>query len=157
MYPQNFPGLPVEQNLQHTHGFAGNLRPRQILEERLADIVWHFGFGQFALGFTNRADFRNGINAGRHVVHKAEILVLGNVRRGRPPLVVSGTGQAWPANHIAGSIDMLDFRAVMLVYRQLAPAVRCQAHVLKPQILGIAATAITPQEGIGPNLLAGLQ
>src|SRR5690554_7181134 len=37
--PQDLPGFPVEQNLQHTYSFTGNLRPRQILEESLANIV----------------------------------------------------------------------------------------------------------------------
>ena len=71
MDTENLQGVLVEQDLQHTDRIAGDLGTGGILEKRLADFVRHFRFGQLALIGAKGADFRNGIDTGRHIADKA--------------------------------------------------------------------------------------
>ena len=82
----------MKQNFQHAHPFAGNLRPGQVLEESLAHIIGHLGFGQFLLGSPNATDTRNGVNSRGHIRDLAHF-VTSNGSRTKAPLVVGGTGQ----------------------------------------------------------------
>src|SRR5690606_33024988 len=136
---------------------VGNLRAGHALEERLAYFVWHLGLGQFPLGFTDRADFRNAVDTGWHVINKAPGVVVGDAAGRRTALVEGGAGQARPADHIAGGIDVRHGGAVILVHLHLASAVGLQADVFQGQFVGVAGAPVAPQEGVGFDLLAGLQ
>ncbi|MNN34849.1 hypothetical protein D3C81_1486770 [compost metagenome] len=60
----------MEQDLQAADVHPGNLRTRQMLELGAAHFIWHLHRCQFLLGFTDGADFRNGINTGRDVFNQ---------------------------------------------------------------------------------------
>ena len=147
----------MKQNLEHAHRVPGDLGPRQVLEERLPHLVGNLGFGKFPLGFTHRADLRQGIDTRRHIRYQPEIVVLHDVGGCRAALVIGGAGEAWPANHITGCVDILHLGSIMIVNRQLTTTVRSQTDVFQAQFFGIAATTIAPEERICPDFLAGLQ
>ena len=71
MDTENLQGVLVEQDLQHTDRVAGDLGASGIFKERLTHFIGHFGFGQLALVGAKGADFRNGIDTGRHIADKA--------------------------------------------------------------------------------------
>ena len=143
MDTENLQGVLVEQDLQHTDRIAGDLGTGGILEKRLADFVRHFRFGQLALIGAKGADFRNGIDTGRHVADETVLLLQQLVARVEP-LIVGGTGQAWPTNDVARRINMRNRGAVVLIHAELAPAIRFQADILQPQAVGVTSTAVGP-------------
>lgn len=69
----------------------------------------------------------------------------------------SGTGQARPTNHVTGTVDVRHARAVVLVDFDLAAAVDLHADVFQAQGVGVAGTTVAPEQGIGLDLLAGLE
>ena len=91
--PQHFQRFPVEQDLQHAHPLAGDLRPRQILEKRLAHFVGHAGLGELLFGAAHGADAGNGIDTGGHVGDLFHRAALDDALGAEPALVVGGTGQ----------------------------------------------------------------
>src|SRR5690606_2989188 len=113
--------------------------------------------GQLALGLADGADLRNRVDAGGHVVDEAPAVVLHDAAGGRAALVVGGAGQRRPADHVTGGVDVGDLGPVVLVHLDLAAAVGLQADVLQAQLVGVAGPAVAPQEGVGLDLLAGLQ
>ncbi|MNF52575.1 hypothetical protein D3C84_339250 [compost metagenome] len=134
-----------------------DLRPGHALEEGLAHFIGDFRLGQFALVLADGADLRNGVDAGGHVVDEAPAVVLHRATGGRAPLVGGGTGQARPADHVAGCEDIADFSSVVLVDVDLATAVDLDADVLQAQLVGVAGTAVAPQQRVSLDLLAGLE
>src|SRR5690606_35941839 len=105
----------------------------------------------------DRADLRNGVNAGRYVIDETPAFIVHRIAGGRTPLVIGGTGQAWPADHVTGSEDVRHRSAVLLVDIDLATAVDLDADVLQPQLVGVAGTAVAPQQAVGLELLARLE
>jgi len=71
----------VCQDLQQADRLTTDLRTRNTLEKGLANLIWHTCIGQLAFGFTQRADFRNRVNACRHVIDKAPAVVADNIAR----------------------------------------------------------------------------
>jgi len=154
---QHFKGFTVEQDFQHALGLAGNLCTRHALEKRLAHFVRHLGLGQLLLVLADRADLRNGVDAGRHVIDEAPAAVINDAARCRTPLVVGGTGQAWPADYITCGKNVRHGGAVVFINRDLATAIGLDADVFQTQQIGVAGTAIAPEQGVGLDLLAGLE
>src|SRR5690606_35310652 len=102
-------------------------------------------------------DLGNGVDASGHVVDETPAVVVDDATGGGAPLVVGGTGQRRPADHVTSCVDVADVGTVMLVDADLAPAVDLQADILQPELVGVAGTPVTPEEGIGLDLLAGFE
>src|SRR5690606_19591888 len=110
--------------------------------------------GQLTLGLAQRADFRNGVDAGRHIIDKPPTVILDDVTRRRTPLVERRTGQARPADHIPGRVDIRHLGTVVFVDQNLAAAVGLQADILQPQAVSITGATVTPQQRVTLDLLA---
>ncbi|MCY1346150.1 hypothetical protein D9M69_322290 [compost metagenome] len=147
----------MEQDLQHAHRLAGDLCAGHALEEGLAHFVGDLRLGELALVLADGADLRNGVDAGRHVIDEAPAVVLHRAASSRTALVGGGAGQARPADHITSGEDVADFGAVVLVDVDLATAVDLDADVLQAELVGVAGTAVAPQQAVGLDLLAGLE
>ena len=76
---------------------------------------------------------------------------------GKAALVIGGTGQCRPANHITGSIDMGNFGLVVLVDLDLATLVIAEANLFKAEIFGIPCAAIGPEQRFTMDTLAGFK
>ncbi|MCY1350667.1 hypothetical protein D9M69_369030 [compost metagenome] len=147
----------MEEDLQHAHRLVGDLRTGHALEEGLAHFVGDLRLGELALVLADGADLRNGVDAGRHVVDETPAVVLHRAASGRTTLVGGSAGQARPADHIASGEDIADLGAVVLVDVDLATAVDLDADVLQAQLVGVAGTAVAPQQRVSLDLLAGFE
>src|SRR5699024_1251844 len=106
---------------------------------------------------TNRADFWNGINTSGYIVNKVPSIFINNITGCGTALVIGSTGQAWPTDHITGSINIRHCRAVILIHFNLTATIGGQANVFQAQLIGITGTAIAPQETVCFDLLTGFK
>src|SRR5690606_30944467 len=154
---QHLQRLAMEQDLQHAHRFATDLRPGGVLEERLTHFVGNPLRSQLTLGLAQRTDLRNGVDTGGHVIDETPAVVLDDIARSRTPLVEGRTGQARPADHITRCVDVGHLGAIMLIHRQLASTVGLQTNILQTDAVGITGTTVAPEKGVGLDLLPRLQ
>ena len=70
---------------------------------------------------------------------------------------MGGTGQARPTDHVTGTVDIGHTGTIVLVHLDLATVVDLDPNVFHTQLVGVAGTAVAPQQGIGLDLLAGLE
>ncbi len=155
---QNLQRLAVEQQLEHADGLAGDLGAGEALEAALADFVRHTLLSEFAFGFSQRADFRAGIDAGRDVGDQSAVArSVDQVMRGVAALHVRGTRQRRPADDVPDRVDALGSRSEMLVDFELPARIRFDADSVEPEVFGVARPASCPQQDVRLDLLAGHQ
>ena len=81
----------MEEELQHAHRCAGDLRTSEVAEFGLANFVRDFRFGEFAFAFADAGDFWNRIDPSRNVLNEPLVAdTLADMGRGEPALVVGG-------------------------------------------------------------------
>lgn len=91
MNPKDLFRFPVEQDLQRAHAHADDLRPCQMFKLRAAHFMRYLHGGQLLLGFTDGADFRDGIDTRWGYPRSDGQKPHGNQRlRGDATLIVSG-------------------------------------------------------------------
>jgi hypothetical protein len=104
---QDLHGLAMEQQLQHAHGVAGDLRAGDGLELRLGDLVGDLLGGQFALGAADRADLGHRVDAGREFVDQGPVaLAVGNMGADEAALIITGAGQRRRPGDVADGVDV---------------------------------------------------
>ena len=124
----------MKEDLQRTDAHADDLRPGQMFELRATHLIRHLHCRQLLLGFTDGADFRNGVNPGRDILNQMRRCLAFHQRLGSDAaLVVGGGGQAWIANHIADGINMRQGGLIHAVDLQLAAAVGLQTDIFQRQ------------------------
>ena len=86
---QNLFCFPMEQNFQRAHVHADDLCTCQMFKLGTAHFIWHFHRGQLLFSFAHRADFRDGVNAGRDIFNQMRGGFAFYQRlRGNAPLVI---------------------------------------------------------------------
>ena len=131
MNAQNLFCFPMEQNFQCAHVHADDLCTCQMFELGAAHFIWHFHRGQLLFGFAHRADFRDGVNAGRDIFNQmCGGFTFHQRLRGNAPLVIGCRRQTRITNHVAHRVNMRLCGLIHAVDLQLSAAVSFQPNVL---------------------------
>ena len=126
--------LAMEQDLQRTHAHSHDLRPRQMFKLGTTHLVRHLHGCQLLLGFADRTDFRNGVDARRDIFNQMRRRFTFHQRLcGDAALIVSGGGQAWVTNHVAHRVNVRQRSLVHAVDLELTAAVGFKPDILQLQ------------------------
>ncbi len=95
----------MKQDLQHAGLPAGDLRARQVFEERVADLVGDFFGRELALGPADGANLGHRENAGRDFADQRAIgLAIDDVARGKSSLYISRAGERGETDNVSDGI-----------------------------------------------------
>ncbi|EAU65622.1 hypothetical protein STIAU_6500 [Stigmatella aurantiaca DW4/3-1] len=155
---EDLPRVPVEEQLEHAHRAAGDLRARQALEEGMADLVGHVLMGELLLGAPQAADLRAGVDAAGDVLHQLVFQPpLDDVGGGEAALIIRGAGQRGDAHHVSHRVDVGHDGLVRVVHLHVAARVGLDAQLVEPHVVGVAGAPVGPQEDLRLEPLAALE
>ena len=126
--------LAMEQDLQRTHAHPHNLCARQVFKLGTTHLVRHLHGRQLLLGFADRTDFRDGVDARRDVLDQMRRRFTFHQRLcGDAALIVSSGGQTWVTNNVADRVNVRQRSLVHAVDLELTAAVGFKPDILQLQ------------------------